>query len=1033
MDNTSALKPYSHRPLKESSPVSTWLLKQINWTVEDTVVFQNLTKAFELVELNLGETLQTHSDSSLLTDNYAYILCKGKIRLLGFDVQKGREISLQRLNEGAIIGADRLLNRVPLDYRAIAATPALVARISLEDLKSFFSQLPTLRNYWQNEVRIRQSLVFLKLFTPLKQIPNKQLQKVATYLREVTIPAGRLIGETTPTEAGHFWLRRGRILDCPEGSILSWGYPAENKSDWISETEIFAYQLPKSYWDTLCAIAPTLTTLLQQGQLRSNGNLLSEQHTQIQAPPPPSQLAITPTAPIATSSQPEIEFPQPRKNKARWAWQRYPFIPQQSSSDCGAACLAMVSKYWGKHFSINSLRNLANVGRQGASLKSLTTAAEALGYCPRPVRASLNKLADCQDPWVAHWEGNHYVVVYQVTKDKVLIADPAQGKQKLDREQFVSGWTGYALLLEPTERLYSNPDDKLSLSRFFYLLLPYRSLGIQILLASVLIQLFGLVTPLFTQIILDRVVVSGSQSSLNIFIVGALIFGVWSVGLSATRTYLLDYLANRLDLTMIGGFVNHALSLPLQFFESRRVGDILTRVQENQKIQRFLVGKVLLSWLDFGSGLVYLVLMLYYNWQLTALILGLIPPIVILTLVATPLLRRISREQFNATAEQNSSLVEMISSIATVKTTAVETEFRWQWEELLTKQINVRFRGQKLAINLELLSGLINTIGGTALLWYGATLVINGQLSIGQYVAFNMMKGYLIKPVITLVGLWDELQEVLISVERLNDVFETEPEAKADSMLIALPPIRGEIVFDNVTFRYDTEAERNILQNISFSVQPGQTIAIVGRSGSGKTTLVKLLQDLYKPTSGRISIDGQDLSRVTPASLRSQLGVVPQECDLFSGTIFENITLNRPGFTLEEVIEVAKLAEAHSFIQSLPLGYNTKVGERGTRLSGGQRQRIAIARALIGEPKILLLDEATSSLDAESERRFQQNLNKLSQNQTTLIIAHRLSTVRNADSILVLDRGILAEQGNHQQLIAQKGIYYYLAQQQLEL
>ena len=290
----------------------------------------------------------------------------------------------------------------------------------------------------------------------------------------------------------------------------------------------------------------------------------------------------------------------------------------------------------------------------------------------------------------------------------------------------------------------------------------------------------------------------------------------------------------------------------------------------------------------------------------------------------------------------------------------------------------------------------------------------------------------MIAPVIALAGLWDELQEVLISVERLNDVFDTEPEESSQKPLLMLPPLQGQIKFDQVTFRY-AEDENNTLENLSFDIQPGQTLAIVGRSGSGKSTLVKLLQALYHPRSGRIWVDGHDLRHVSSQSLRTQMGVVPQECYLFSGTILENITIYREEYTLEQVVEVAKLAEAHSFIQTLPLGYNTKVGERGSSLSGGQRQRIAIARALLGNPRILVLDEATSSLDTESERRFQRNLEQMSRDRTTIIIAHRLSTVRNADQILVLDQGVLVEKGNHQQLMETQGLYYHLAQQQLNL
>jgi ATP-binding cassette subfamily B protein len=478
--------------------------------------------------------------------------------------------------------------------------------------------------------------------------------------------------------------------------------------------------------------------------------------------------------------------------------------------------------------------------------------------------------------------------------------------------------------------------------------------------------------------------------------------------------------------------------LPIKFFESRHVGDILTRVQENKKIQTFLTRQAITAWLDALMAVVYIGLMFYYNGRLALLVLALIPPIVILTLVATPFLRKVSRDIFNEGAKQNSSLVEMITGVATIKATAAEREMRWRWEDQLTCMINAQFRGQKLANSLQIIGGGINTLGSTALLWYGAMLVIQDQLTIGQFVAFNMMIGSVISPVLSVVGLWDEFQEVLVSIERLDDVFSAQPEESPYKPMLVLPRIQGNVKFDNVSFRYAQDEERNTLQNLCFEVQAGETVAIVGRSGSGKSTLVKLLQGFYYPEKGRLTVDGHDIRHVSVQSLRVQLGVVPQDCFLFSGTILENITLYKNGqgadsTSLEEAIEVAKLAEAHAFIQDMPLGYQTPVGERGTSLSGGQRQRIAIARALLGDPRILILDEATSSLDTESERRFQQNLARIGRDRTVFVIAHRLSTVRNADRILVLDKGILAEQGNHDQLMAERGLYYHLAQQQLDI
>jgi ATP-binding cassette, subfamily B, bacterial HlyB/CyaB len=745
----------------------------------------------------------------------------------------------------------------------------------------------------------------------------------------------------------------------------------------------------------------------------------------------PAQKATAQKALPPAKQKISVAFPSPNLfRKFRW---RYPFAEQQSAADCGATCLRMIGLFWGKRLDINQLREQIGVGRSGASLRSLARAAEGIGFHSRPVRASFDRIATQPNPWVAHWQGDHYVVVYKVTPRRVIVADPALGIRRLKTAEFQKNWTGYALLLEPTPSLKETPESKRSLWRFLGLLLPYRSTLIQILFMTFLLQILGLITPLFTQIILDKVVVQKSQVALNVFSLGLLLFGVWQIGLASFRQYLLDYVSNRLDLTMISGFINHALTLPLGFFEMRHVGDLITRVQENRKIQLFLTRQALSVWLDTLMVFVYLGLMFYYNLQLTLLVLALIPPFVLLTAGSTPFLRRISREIFNREAAATSTLVETFSGIATVKAAAAERDLRWLWEDRFTSTLNAVFQGQKLANGLGSVGGLFSTLGSTSLLWFGANLVIQEQLTIGQFVAFNMLTGNVIGPILRFVGLWDEFQEVVVSVERLNDVFEAQPETPSPEQGIQLSFIHGHLCFENVTFRYNKDAETNTLQNLSFEIQPGQVVAIVGRSGSGKSTLAKLIQGLYKPDQGRILLDDYDLAQVSPVSLRHQIGVVPQECFLFSGTIHENITLFQPQYTLEQVIEVAQLAEAHVFIQEFPLGYETKVGERGANLSGGQRQRIAIARALLNNPHLLILDEATSSLDTESERRFQQNLQEVRQGRTMLVIAHRLSTVRDADQILVLDRGVLAEQGTHAELLERKGLYSYLAQQQLAL
>lgn len=994
---------------------------------------------------------QTQANSDL------YLICQGRVRLLCTPFGQTRAVTALLLGTGETFGAETQLGSQPLAYRAIAASEVQIARFSQQSLQALLDRFPGWRVWLERQAQQQEYMVFLRSCAEGRSLPSRLLQPLASVLTVHSIPAGTSLVQTTMPPEGRCWLQRGTIRtgqsETEQGRSLpigtSWGYPEGVPDDWVAQTELRVYHLAADHWENLIllnrlALSPKAASAVPEPNVAAKtapqpptaASSPPERHktSRPASPPTVSQPRSAGSPPPAPATEPsQVTFPKPvRRHLMDWFGQ-FPWLEQHSSSDCGAACLAMICHYWGKRLPLHFLRERANVGRSGASLTSLAKAAESIGFHARPVRASLSRLVSQTSPWIAHWEGNHYVVVYQIKGNRVWMANPAQGRRSISRKEFQKHWSGYALLLDPTEGLKETQVKEASLGRYLRALAPYRGLSIQIILVSLLIQLFSLVTPLFTQIILDQVVVQKSQSTLNVFAIGLVLFGVWGLCMGSVRQYLLSYFANRLDLTLLSGFIRYALTLPLHFFESRRVGDILTRVQENHKIQRFLIGQILLAWLDFLTGFVYLGLMLYYNWRLTLLVLGLIPPIAILTLVATPFLRRISRQIFNEAAEQNSALVEMMTGIATLKAAAAERELRWRWEDHLTSQLNATFRGQKLGIGLQFTSGLINSLGGAALLWYGATLVIQDQLTIGQFVAFNMMMGYVIRPVITLVNLWDELQEVMISVERLNDVFETQPEESPQQSLMVLPPLVGTVRFENVTFRYGEDEERNTLQNLSLEVQPGETIAIVGRSGSGKTTLVKLLEGLYFANQGRVYIDGHDLRHVALHSLRSQMGVVPQECFLFSGTILENITLYRSDYSLEQVIEVAKLAEAHAFIQSLPLGYNTIVGERGATLSGGQRQRIAIARALLGYPRILVLDEATSSLDTESERRFQRNLAQISRDRTTFLIAHRLSTVRNADRILVLDRGVLVEQGTHEELLALQGLYAHLAQQQLDL
>ena len=750
---------------------------------------------------------------------------------------------------------------------------------------------------------------------------------------------------------------------------------------------------------------------------------------------------------ITQDQQPEVIGQKTTINKAYFPsptqrvghlWQRitrrYPFFAQQSGSDCGAACLVMVARYWGKKFSVNRVRDIANVDRNGASLRGLSAAAESIGYSTRPVKASLDQLAKQKLPAIAHWEGKHYVVVYEVTPKQVIIADPAIGQRHLAYPEFKAGWTGYTLLLQPTALIKKLKDTTTPFWQFFELVTPHGQVLLEVFITSLLIQIFGLITPLFTQLLLDRVVVQGSTLTLTAVGLGLVIFGLFRVAMTGLRQYLLDHTANRVHIAMIVGFIRHTFRLPMSFFESRYVGDIIARVQENRKIENFLTGEALSIVLDLLTVFVYVGLMFWYSWKMALLALVIVPPFFLLALIATPFLQKISREIFAALAEESSYLIQSLTGVSTVKSLAVEQTVRWRWEEFLNKSIRKNFSGQVMGNRLQMFSLTIESLVTTGLLWFGAWLVIQGELTIGQLVAFNMLIGNVISPFQRLTVLWNQLQEVVIAMERINDVIDTEPEEDLQSQARQyLTELRGNIIFDNVTFRYHPESDINVLENLSFEVKAGQTVALVGRSGSGKTTISKLVLGLYPPTDGKILIDGYDITAISLPSLRNKVGVVDQDTFLFGGTIRENLTMAYPSATLEDIVDAGRLAGADEFIQRLPMGYETQIGEGGGLLSGGQRQRLAIARALLGNPCLLVFDEATSHLDVESERIIQRNLNTILQGRTSLIIAHRLSTVRNADIILVLDRGVLIEQGNHEELMAKRGHYYYLNRQQLDV
>jgi len=537
------------------------------------------------------------------------------------------------------------------------------------------------------------------------------------------------------------------------------------------------------------------------------------------------------------------------------------------------------------------------------------------------------------------------------------------------------------------------------------------------------------VTPVFTQVIIDKVLVHKGVTTLDVLAIGLITVVLFEALLNILRTYLFTHTTNRIDISLGTKLFKHLFSLPLKYFEVRRVGDTVARVRELENIRHFLTGAPLTSILDVMFIGVYLVVMFIYSTTLTFVVLGAMPLFAMLSLIITPMLRHRLDERFNRGAESQAFLVEMVTGAQTIKAMAVEPEVQKRWEGLLANYVKASFKTSKLSGVAGSVGQLIDRGSTLAILWLGAHLVMNGELTVGQLIAFQMLSGRVSGPVLRLVQLWQDFQQAGLSIRRLGDIFHSAPEPSLNVTKTRFPAIRGNIRLEGVRFRYRLDGAE-IIRNINLEIKAGMILGIVGRSGSGKSTLAKLIQRLYLPESGRILIDGIDLALADPAWLRRQIGVVLQDSFLFNGSVRDNVCFHFPQSSMEDIIRVASLAGAHEFILELPEGYDTIVGERGTSLSGGQRQRVAIARAILTNPRILIFDEATSSLDSESEAIIQRNLTQICRGRTVILIAHRLSTLRIAERIIVLEKGEIAESGSHDELMMKKGLYHHLQLQQ---
>jgi subfamily B ATP-binding cassette protein HlyB/CyaB len=695
-------------------------------------------------------------------------------------------------------------------------------------------------------------------------------------------------------------------------------------------------------------------------------------------------------------------------------------VGQSSTGTGGVEALVLLLRFLDIAVSQEQIRH--QFGGASVGIPEMLRCAKQLKLKARAIHSDWNRLPKTPLPAIAQCSDGSFLIIGKALDGKVLVQDPCIGRpQLLARAEFEARWNGLLVLIARRASLVELAR-RFDITWFLQAMHKYRGLLAEVLLASFFLQLFALVTPLFFQVVTDKVLTHRGFTTLDVLVVGLITVSIFETVLGALRTYVFAHTTNRIDVELGARLFRHLLALPIAYFEARRAGDSVARVRELENIRNFLTSSALTLVIDLFFTFVFLSVMFYYSAFLTWVVIGSFPFYVVLSAGVTPLFRRRLEEKFDRGAENQAFLVEGVSGIQTLKAMAIEPQMQRRWEEQLAGYVSSSFRvlslGNWASQSVQFVSKIVTALT----LYFGAHLVIDGGLTVGQLIAFNMLAGRVAQPVLRLAQIWQDFHQARVSIARLGDILNTAPEPAYKPGQSAPSAIRGDITLSYVTFRYRLDGPE-ILHDVSLDIPAGQVVGIVGPSGSGKSTLTKLVQRLYVPESGRVQIDGADLAVVDVSWLRRQIGSVLQENVLFNRTIRDNIALAEPGIPMERVIAASELAGAHDFILELPQGYDTIVGERGSSLSGGQRQRIAIARALVTDPRILIFDEATSALDYESERIIQQNMRKIAHGRTVLIIAHRLSTVRNADRIITIERGRIVEDGTHDDLIQSGGRY----------
>jgi ATP-binding cassette, subfamily B, bacterial HlyB/CyaB len=957
---------------------------------------------------------------------YIIIIYEGQARCIAYDPRNSLPVSLQLLSNGNIIGWESLIRGIPCET-AIASTEVIALTFDRDKFLELVNKHPSIKEYYQNQVGLIEVFDLLGYQLShratgegnLKELTKQSLNNTQIY----NLSSGKDKQLPPPPENQIWVLSSGTIKNIEIGSEI----PFNSQLTLETDCRFVSIQLPQH--EDLSTSNNTSTTVKEQ----EIDDVWAEDSSPTDNKIPtvtPSVLMDNQDIPVADSTilqkQPNslrIESKKPLRN--------YPFYGGKTDADIGIACMRMLSKYYKMPYRGEVLVRIIKeqVQRSGRlSLDICGAITELIGLNAQLIGVPAGAFGRLEGPFLTKLKDS-LVIIYATSDKTIVVADPTlSGVREYKTNEFLEIWgqEGKVLLLKQTKE---TPQEKFGLSWFVPSLIKYKWSLIEVFIASFFVQLFALANPLMIQVIIDKVIVQNSPDTLQVLGIFLVVLAVFEAILSTLRTYSFADTTNRIDMALGSDIIDHLLRLPLRYFEKRPVGEISTRINELENIRSFLTGTALTVVLDTVFSVIYIAVMFVYSPLLSFVALGIIPIFVLLTLVFSPLIRRQLRAKAERNAETQSHLVEIMSGIQTVKAQNIELRSRWEWQERYAKYVGTSFRTVVTQTLAGSASNFLNKLSQLLVLWVGASLVLKGELTLGQLIAFRIISGYVTSPILRLAQLWQNFQQTALSLERLADIVDHPQEAEEDRDNIPMPLIQGALKYDNVCFRFKPHGPLQ-LNNVSIDFPAGTFVGIVGESGAGKSTMTKLVSRLYEPESGRILIDGYDVNRVELYSLRRQIGVVPQESLLFDGTILENIALTNPDATTEEIIKAAQVAVAHEFIMNLPNGYNTRVGERGGSLSGGQRQRIAIARSVLQNPRMLILDEATSALDYNTEAQVCQNLIHGFHDRTVLFITHRLGTIQNADLIVVMDSGSVVETGTHPELMAMTGRYFYLYQQQ---